>query len=64
MVLGVLSVMVIMAVAFAISMRTERVAAGNYADSVSALANPTCTNWRGWQGRWMTWRDNWVPTDS
>ena len=34
MVLGILSVMVIMAVAFAISMRTERVAAGNYADSV------------------------------
>jgi len=36
MVLGILSVMVIMAVAFAISMRTERVAAGNYADSVRA----------------------------
>ena len=36
MVLGVLSVMVIMAVAFAISMRTERVASGNYADSVRA----------------------------
>ena len=36
MVLGILSVMVIMAVAFAIAMRTERVAAGNYADSVRA----------------------------
>ncbi|MCX6991804.1 MAG: pilus assembly PilX N-terminal domain-containing protein [Kiritimatiellaeota bacterium] len=36
MVLGILSVMVLMAVAFAIAMRTERVAAGNYADSVRA----------------------------
>lgn len=36
MVLGVLSVMLLLAVAFAISMRTERVAAGNYADSVRA----------------------------
>lgn len=34
--LGVLSVMLIMAVSFAISMRTERVAAGNSLDSVKA----------------------------
>lgn len=36
MTLGVLSVMLIMAIAFAVSMRTERLAAGNYADSVRA----------------------------
>ncbi|MDD4352644.1 MAG: pilus assembly PilX N-terminal domain-containing protein, partial [Candidatus Gracilibacteria bacterium] len=36
MVLGILSVMLILAVAFAIAMRTERMAAGNYADSVRA----------------------------
>ncbi len=36
MVLGVLSLMVLMAVSFAISMRTERVAAGNYVDTVRA----------------------------
>ena len=34
MVLGVLSLMVLMAVSFAISMRTERVAAGNQLDTV------------------------------
>ena len=36
MVLGLLSVMIIMAVSFAIAMRTERLAAGNYLDSVRA----------------------------
>ncbi len=36
MVLGVLSLMVLMAVSFAISMRTERVAAGNQLDTVRA----------------------------
>ena len=36
MVLGILSVMVIMAVGFAIAMRTERVAAGNFLDNVKA----------------------------
>ncbi len=36
MVLGILSVMVILAVAFAVSMRTERMAAGNYANGVRA----------------------------
>lgn len=36
MVLGLLAVMVILAVTFAISMRTERLAAGNYADTVRA----------------------------
>ncbi len=36
MVLGVLALMLVLAVAFAISMRTERLAAGNYADSVRA----------------------------
>ncbi len=36
MVLGVLTVMVLMAVAFSISMRTERAASGNYADGVRA----------------------------
>ncbi|MDD5679544.1 MAG: hypothetical protein PHW60_16365 [Kiritimatiellae bacterium] len=36
MVLGILSVMLIFAVAFAVAMRTERMAAGNYADSVRA----------------------------
>ena len=36
MVLGLLTVMVLMAVTFAITMRTERLAAGNYADTVRA----------------------------
>lgn len=36
MVLGMLSVMIIMAVSFAVSMRTERLAAGNSLDSVKA----------------------------
>ncbi|MDO9541017.1 MAG: hypothetical protein Q7J98_01670 [Kiritimatiellia bacterium] len=36
LVLGLLTVMIIMAVTFAISMRTERLAAGNYADNVRA----------------------------
>lgn len=36
MVLGLLSLMVVMAVSFAIAMRTERVAAGNYLDTVKA----------------------------
>jgi len=36
MVLGLLTVMVLMAVTFAITMRTERLAAGNYADNVRA----------------------------
>jgi len=36
MVLGLLTVMVLLAVTFAISMRTERLAAGNYADTVRA----------------------------
>ena len=36
MVLGILAVMVILAVAFAVSMRTERMAAGNYANGVRA----------------------------
>jgi len=36
MVLGILSVTVMLAVAFAISMRTERVAAGNFTDTVRA----------------------------
>jgi hypothetical protein len=36
LVLGALSLMMILAVAFAISMRTERLAAGNYADTVRA----------------------------
>lgn len=36
MVLGLLTVMIILAVTFAISMRTERLAAGNYADTVRA----------------------------
>jgi len=35
-VLGLLSLMIIMAVSFAITMRTERVAAGNYLDTVKA----------------------------
>lgn len=36
MVLGVLSLMVLLAVSFAIAMRTERVAAGNYLDAAKA----------------------------
>jgi len=36
MVLGLLTVMVLLAVTFAVSMRTERLAAGNYADTVRA----------------------------
>lgn len=36
MVLGLLTVMVLMAVTFAISMRTERLAAGNAADTLRA----------------------------
>lgn len=36
MVLGLLAVMLLLAVTFAISMRTERLAAGNYADEVRA----------------------------
>ena len=36
MVLGLLTVMVLMAVTFAVSMRTERLAAGNAADTVRA----------------------------
>lgn len=36
MVLGLLALMIIMAVTFAVSMRTERLAAGNYADNVRA----------------------------
>lgn len=36
MVLGLLTVMIILAVSFAVSMRTERLASGNYADTVRA----------------------------
>ena len=36
LVLGALSLMLILAVSFAVSVRTERLAAGNYADSVRA----------------------------